>query len=169
MIWWTILTCAQKLTCSQLSLPHGNQTKKNNEETENIKRRCSEETVQSWSPWREVDAYGYWFKLLHKLTLQLRLHTEVFNNEFVLIWNFTTEAILHWMFILLMFHWFYHSGCIYTSLPCTNEQYKITRRRRNWHSFSTFFYSSSFSLKNKFDANAGADSQSSTLNNPISG
>jgi len=28
MIWWTILTCAQKLTCSQLSLPHGNQTKK---------------------------------------------------------------------------------------------------------------------------------------------
>jgi len=22
MIWWTILTCAQKLTCSQLSLPH---------------------------------------------------------------------------------------------------------------------------------------------------
>ena len=22
-IWWTILTCAQKLTCSQLSLPHG--------------------------------------------------------------------------------------------------------------------------------------------------
>jgi len=33
MIWWTILTCAQKLTCSQLSLPHGNQTKKNNEGT----------------------------------------------------------------------------------------------------------------------------------------
>ena len=53
MIWWTILTCAQKLTCSQLSLPHGNQTKKNNEETKNIKRRCSEETVQSWSPWSQ--------------------------------------------------------------------------------------------------------------------
>ena len=35
MIRWTILTCAQKLTCSQLSLPHGNQTKKNNEETKN--------------------------------------------------------------------------------------------------------------------------------------
>jgi len=47
MLCWTILTCAQKLTCSQLSLPHGNQTKKNNEETKNIKRRCSEETVQS--------------------------------------------------------------------------------------------------------------------------
>ena len=26
------------------------------------------------------------------------------------------------------FTWFYHSGCIYTSLPCTNGQYKITRR-----------------------------------------
>jgi len=30
-----------------------NQTKKNNEETKNIKRRCSEETVQSWSPWSQ--------------------------------------------------------------------------------------------------------------------
>jgi len=29
----TTLTCAQKLTSSQLNLPHGNQTKKNNEET----------------------------------------------------------------------------------------------------------------------------------------
>ena len=35
---WTILTCAQKLTTSQLSLPHGTKQKKNNEETEtNIK------------------------------------------------------------------------------------------------------------------------------------
>ena len=58
MIWCTILTCAQKLTCSQLSLPHGNQTKKNNEETKNIKRICSEETVQSWSPWSQSWGWG---------------------------------------------------------------------------------------------------------------
>jgi len=36
--------------------------------------------------------------------LQLRLHTEVSNNEFVLIWKFTAEAILHRMFMLLMYH-----------------------------------------------------------------
>ena len=28
MIWWTILTCAQKLTRSQLSLPHGTKPKR---------------------------------------------------------------------------------------------------------------------------------------------
>ena len=28
MIWWTILTCAQKLTRSQLSLPHGTKQKR---------------------------------------------------------------------------------------------------------------------------------------------
>jgi len=45
---WTILTCAQKLTSSQLRLPHGTKQKKNNEETKtNTKRRCSEETVRS--------------------------------------------------------------------------------------------------------------------------
>jgi len=32
---WTILTCAQKLTSSQLNLPHGTKQKKNNEETKN--------------------------------------------------------------------------------------------------------------------------------------
>jgi len=38
----------QKLTSSQLSLPHGTKQKKSNEESKNRKRRCSEETVQSW-------------------------------------------------------------------------------------------------------------------------
>jgi len=68
----------------------------------------------------------------------------VINNEFVLIRNFTTEAISYRMFILLMFQRGVHT-CVrynslsgvdftildYTSLPCTNGQYKITRRRRN--------------------------------------
>jgi len=38
---------------SQLNLPHGTKQKKNNEETKNKERRCSEETVQSWSPWSQ--------------------------------------------------------------------------------------------------------------------
>ena len=40
---WSILTCAYKLTSSQLNLLHGTK-QKNNEETKNKKRRCSEET-----------------------------------------------------------------------------------------------------------------------------
>ena len=46
MIQWNILMCTQKLTSSQLNLPHGNKQRKNNEETKNKKRRRSEETVQ---------------------------------------------------------------------------------------------------------------------------
>jgi len=34
-IQWSILTCALKLTSSQLNLPHGTKQKKNNEETKN--------------------------------------------------------------------------------------------------------------------------------------
>jgi len=47
-IQWTIFSCAQKLTNSQLNLPYGTgPNKKSNEETKNQKPRCSEETVQS--------------------------------------------------------------------------------------------------------------------------
>ena len=35
---WSILTCALKLTSSQLNLPHGTKQKKNNEETKNKKK-----------------------------------------------------------------------------------------------------------------------------------
>ena len=44
---YTIFTCFQMLTNSQLDLPHGTKQKKSNEETKNKKTKCSEETVQS--------------------------------------------------------------------------------------------------------------------------
>jgi len=51
---WSILTCAQKLTCSQLNLPHGTKQKRIMKKLKtNIKQRCSEETVRSWSPWSQ--------------------------------------------------------------------------------------------------------------------
>jgi len=40
----TILTCAQKLTSSQLNLPHGTKQKRIMKKLKTKKRRCSEET-----------------------------------------------------------------------------------------------------------------------------
>jgi len=40
-----IFMCAQKLTNSQLNLPHATKRKNINEETKKQKPRCSEETV----------------------------------------------------------------------------------------------------------------------------
>jgi len=48
---WTILTCAQKLTSSQLSLPHGTKQKKNNEETKTNTRNVGQ-CPTWWSPCR---------------------------------------------------------------------------------------------------------------------
>ena len=49
----TILTCAQKLTSSQLNLPHGTEQKRIMKKLKPKKRRCSEETVRLWSLWSQ--------------------------------------------------------------------------------------------------------------------
>ena len=66
-----------------------------------------------------------------KCNLYSCVYTQKFTTKsFILEYYNRSYITPDRMIVLLVFHWVFHSGCIYMSLPCTNGQYKITRRRR---------------------------------------
>jgi len=158
MIWWTILMCAQKLMCSQLSLPHGNQTKKNNEETKNIKRRCSEETVQSWSPWSQSWGWKgvYGGKDLWKRCFKEHIHAK-FNKSYTML-GFTIPSLM------LLITWQYKSHSC-KSCSCMQDASNWSVTDLNSNSLSLAVWCKLFDLAmnvmsrnfSAFSANSSAD------------
>ena len=67
---WTILTCAQKLTSSQLNLPHGPEQKRVMKKTEMLRRKGPVFKVHGVSTEAGRSLYGGWERFVKEIGLE---------------------------------------------------------------------------------------------------